>query len=49
MYGKVVTFKNGMTGKVIGRLENGDFVMMYEKGGRNHYFKKEDVVKIKGE
>ena len=41
----VVKLKNGKTGKVVGKLENGEYMLASGKGGAISYFKKEDVEK----
>lgn len=39
---KKVTLKNGITGKVIGQLKSGEYILAYGKGGQICYFTKEE-------
>jgi hypothetical protein len=39
----IVLLKNGLKGKVIGQMENGEYLLASGKGGQISYFKEEDV------
>lgn len=43
MVNKIVTLKNGITGRCIGKMGNGDLIMEYGKGGKVIYFSKDDI------
>lgn len=40
----IVTLNDGRKGKVVGQLENGEYILANGKGGKITYFKKEDIV-----
>lgn len=43
--GKVVKLKDGRKGKVVGELENGEYMLASGNGGAITYFKEDDILK----
>lgn len=43
MINKIVKLKDGRKGKVVGQLENGEFILASGKGGQITYFIKNNI------
>lgn len=41
---EIVKLKDGRRGKVVGQLQNGEYILANGSGGQITYFKKEDVL-----
>jgi hypothetical protein len=42
----VVEILDGRKGKIVGKLESGEFILASSKGGQITYFKENDVIKV---
>ena len=45
----IVILKNGLKGKVIGQMVNGEYLLASGKGGQISYFKEGDVLEVENE